>query len=230
MLGHANFLPPVMGPAPDFAVPYQFMDEFYSISVGAADAETWLETGNASGINGDIVDDLRGGVAAMKTGTTGGHTVQWQLNGSHLLPAANREIIWMGRFKIDDVSAGETSYGLTEESVTDQIDDAIKEGISFYTNASGELYWNVGNATVESEASTGVTVADVEWFDLAFHVKGTNSVDFYVNGTLVHAFRDIPETYMPLTNHLTAFMAVKSTSTTAEELYVDRVGFADYDS
>lgn len=204
-------------------------DEFYFMLASAtADASKWLATiaGTPGSNNADIKDDARGGVVIIETGTTTGNTNQYQINGSFAQPADRTILHVYTELALVDIDKSNFAVGLIVETDTEVLGGSNQDGVYFYTeSANGIIRGHVGNGSGESEASTGVTVADSEYVELSLYVFERTRVEFYVNGALKYT---APVTYLP-TNHLTLFFQITTANDASEQLLVDYISFNDWD-
>lgn len=219
MYGYSRFLPAVLGPCPPKpAVPdFEWYDNH---GIGGkisttADAAPYVETGNVTGTNMDIVENKRGGWQIMATGATLGHHVNWALNGGSFIPGDGWEQMFYWTGYLDDVSGTSYACGFTDPTITDVNDDAVKNGFGFWTpNGDGVIYAFCGNGTNQTSTSTGVTIADAEEVELSAICRDGAEVIFYVNGAEVHRTKS----YVPSVD-LTYFLEAETLEAASNLVY-----------
>lgn len=175
---------PIEVPARDTFV----VDEATFINSSAtADIALWERT--ASGTPGAATVSNAAGefIISEATGATATNHNQYQVNGEAFKAADDRNLDVFGEFSLADVSetifgfglfpTGSDVLGVTSNAVV----SATLEGIGFFTQTSdGVLYYHVGTGSTRVTESTGITLADDEYVQLAIKVEGRKLVTFGV--------------------------------------------------
>ena len=132
-----------------------------------------------------LADDELNGVATITSNSTTAATLI--LNGEPFHLAANRRIQFDARVNLTDHDGMSFFAGLAVTAASPTV--ASTDHIGFYTTdgtiriACGKDATAVGSG--DTNASAGVSFASDTWVVLSFVVNGTDSVDFYVDGSHV---------------------------------------------
>lgn len=243
MIAHP-FLPPTMGPIPDIAwdicVHADFCGDYCSAS-GTAGAAQWLVTnvGTGAGTVTFPADEL-GGVIAVESGSTADDTKIVMLQGANFqTAAANREIVFYARFKVEDADEDNLFIGLADlAALTSQNVLALTftssgsfEGVGFYADhaaaGTATLKYAVGTGAAVSAGSTGLTMADGTYYEVAFKITNRQKVEFWVKisgvWTRVSTVDNTGSTTYLSTDVLELFIQEKTRDTGADWLKVDRL-------
>lgn len=219
---------PVGGPNPDLGLPlFGFIDHFTDISRStSANAARWLNTGNSGTMI--VRTDTEGGVMRVTTGSTIGHTEQFQLNGSGILIRSDRIIELVGRFALGDADQEEFAFGVTDDAITDVLDDAVKNGVGLHCNTNdGVLDAYVGSSSAQTDKSSlRDALTDDEWVELGIRIWGRERIEFFIDKDRVY---QSPVTNLPAsTQGLTPFFQIETREAAANTFDVDYVGAIVY--
>lgn len=188
---------------------YYFNDFLDEIDVTTGDGWT-ITTVNSGAIVGVPTED--GGVVVFDSA---GNNAQYdginaQLTNCMFKPVAGRTIRFEARIKMNDTSAGVSTFfcGLagidTAILGSGNIDDAVdKAGFYRQDDSTGDRLSTISSKTSAEEIDTdAVTVADGTYINLGFVIDGVTSVTFYANGveaSSVVSLTEIPNAVMCLT-------------------------------
>lgn len=200
----STFLGRAVLPGDSVAPDIEFFDDFVSTSYcpdaaltnesdpaakfsEVADRGDWLVTRDAAPTI-VVADDEPGGLLLITTGSSANDFVSCQLNGESFKVAADKDIYFEIRMKLDDANDTQWFVGLattdTTGSTNGPILDGTTESIGFRqaTDTGVDIYYICEDAATETTADTGEDVADNTYVTLAFHVISNTRVKFFVNG------------------------------------------------
>lgn len=191
-----------------------WFDDFFEYTAGDWTITT-VETG--SGNATEQLVDFANGVLRITTDNTdaGGDLDSLQLGAESFLPASTKDIYCELRVSMTGTVAGTAlTYGLV---VTDTTAFAHTDGIVFKKD-DGDAALDF-STTASSTASTDAAIATVvsgTYMKLGFRVKGTTSVEYWVNDSQVGEFStNIPTTEMRPTIY------IANTGDTVSTYYTD---------
>lgn len=191
-----------------------------------ADVGQWLLTTDNSGTV-TIADAAPDGVARSTPGTSANDFNSIQMNGEAWTVNASRDIYFATRIRTNDADDIKFYIGLGSTDVTGTTAGPLLDGTNnsiCFRNTAG----NTTSFTCVTEDDTTETVtsavgdlADSVWKELAFVVRGTSRVEFYVDNVLVATHTtNLPDAGDGLT---LSFEVGSPTGTTATYLDIDYV-------
>ncbi len=225
----------------DFLKYYSFFDDFidgrgHTVDKGTiasgqgkyselANMGTWLVTVVDGGTdNGEVLvtsDAEAGGVVTLTTNDADDDLLSLQMNGEAWKPAEFKDIWFVCRFKITDVSECDWFLGLATT------DTAVVAGttnsIGFRCpDSTGDIDVVVENGTSETATDTGVDLSDATFVKVGFHVQSNDVVEFMVDDVIkVRTTDNLPED-----DPLTLTMEIRNDGAAANTLEVDYIGCA----
>lgn len=191
-----------------------------------ANSGVWLVTFDVSPTI-VIADGEVGGVLLITTGSNTDDFVSCQMNGEAWAARALKDLFFEIRMKLDDSNDTRWIVGLCSTDVTGTTVGPVLDSvggagsmIGFVQNTDtgqdiGCILQNGGTGTT---TDSGIDVADDTFDVLGFHVKGSGSVEYFVNGASVAEV----STNMPVDDALTLTMEVHS-PTASSTLEVDYI-------
>ena len=190
-----------------------------------ANMGTWLVTvTDDNPDNTEVIvtsDDEPGGVVTMTTNDADNDALSLQMNGEAWKPAEFKDIWFVCRFKITDVSECDWFLGLATT------DTAVVAGttnsIGFRCpDSTGDIDVVVENGTSETATDTGVDLSDATFVKVGFHVQSNDVVEFMVDDVIkVRTTDNLPED-----DPLTLTMEIRNDGAAANTLEVDYIGCA----
>jgi hypothetical protein len=162
----------------------EFYDEFTGVTSFSAtdDAATYDLIGTSAA--GVYSDSLAGGVLVVTSNTT--NNAQLSMNGEPWSMAAEKSLFFRARVATDDIGASNDLFvGLSISDAsywstlpTDYIGFEVVDGaLSFVSVKDG--------ATGRVSTSTGVTLVNNTFVDIAFHYDGEGNLRVWVNNTAI---------------------------------------------
>ena len=176
-----------------------FFEDFLTAGTGTtighkfattADAAEWLVTADNAGTH-VIADASVGGVLRITPGTSAGDFRSSQLNGESFAVRNNKKMWFGARFAISDADDGPYFIGMASTDVTGAtlgpIVDGTNDSIGFRSASasSAVMHYVVEDDTVETAATTGVTLEDGVFVDVGWYLNGRSRIDMFVNGARV---------------------------------------------
>ena len=222
------FLPPVSKAGAPLDMPFVFFDDFGEFpSVGTGDnAATWRNSTDNSGTV--LLGDVAAGAIVLTPGSSATDYVSIQKVGACIYMDANKDIVYKARIRLDDAddakwfvglaAADDAATGSTAAPVLDGNNDTI--GFRNTAGNTADIYYVVEDDATETTADTTKDLADATFVDLAFEVRGTSSVTFYVNGEQVgKSSTNLPDA----STALTPYFEVSSTGTGSTAMTIDYI-------
>jgi len=163
---------------------YEFMDDFSSFTVAAANLSGWIIQQTGTGTAGAIQDEAFG-VVKFVTGTTAGNDIQyrWGLNTTPhqtIVPATGKRMWLASRFKTEDADQ-DTFYVGANVSTADAFAGEPTDQFRFRSGATADaLQFACGKTN-----TTEVTISLGAMADNTY----VNVLAFYDGFDTVHAFR-----------------------------------------
>lgn len=175
---------PIETPARDTFV---YDDASYSNVSATADIALWQLTSSGTPGTSAVADAAGEFIISDITGGTATNHNQYAVNGEAFKIASDRNLDVYGAFSLVDVSETIFGFGLWATG-TDKLGVTSNvvvsnglEGVGFFTERSdGIIFCHVGDGTNEVTQSTGVTLADNDWVELAIKTEGDKCVTFGV--------------------------------------------------
>lgn len=209
-----------------------FQQSSYSKTAGAA-IWTWNDAADDNGaVTIRPTTGVHGGVMELTTHTGAADDVFAQMGGAPFILAAGSRTGFAARAAIADVSNSLTLLALhdADTDITDGIGTATAwDGFGFYTNSTGEVFFRCGDGAASESWTTGMTVVDDEYFNVAAEVYD----DAGTWKAVVSASKDDTDTpfvkrlsglaEVP-TSALTCSIGVETGGTTAAVLTCDWIG------
>ena len=227
----------------DFLKYYSFFDDFIdgrgftanNDAIGSAQGKyselanmgTWLATVVDGGTDsGEILvtsDDEPGGVVTMTTNDADDDLLSLQMNGEAWKVAEFKDIWFVCRFKITDVSECDWFVGLATTDTA--VVAGTTESIGFRCDDStGDIDYIVEDASTETTADTGVNLSDGTFVKVGFHVQSNDVVEFMIDDVIKARVTDMSN--LPEGDAVTLTMEIRNDGAAANTLEVDYIGCA----
>jgi hypothetical protein len=173
-------IPLGMGILPDY---HLIFDDFNRVD----DDQTndWTVVKDAGASVGIVADTVGGELALTSTATTDNDGASIQGN-EVFKPVAAKDIWFKTRIKTSDADQTDIFVGLAENFGTNPENVLAASNMIGFLVADGaaSIFAKTEKADTETSTDTTSDLTDATYIELAFHVTGVTSVEYFVNGVL----------------------------------------------
>ena len=193
---------------------------FQSSSV---DVAIFLRTEVNSGSIVELSDTDPGGSILITTDTADNDSYEFQMNGAAFLPAPGKDIYVEVRMQLDTPVTSDWFFGFATIDTSFQVGVTNKFGIGSngLDSSSANIYGLSTAASTTTTVNTGKPVVADTYITVAAWLKGTTSINYFVNGG---QFGTIATNIV--TGAITPSFAIQNNAGAAHAMRIDYMYFA----